>query len=167
MPACPKPKPTKRRKRKIKSEYKELSNRLDALVSAIVRMRDGNTCVVCGSTAKPQAGHIFIRARTRTTWMLYNVHTQCARCNLMHRFDQAPYFHWFIHKYGNKAFDELYALAETDPYWKWSVPELREFDLSLTAEYERLMALATPEQQEWAIRRVGSYQQLEPREPLG
>jgi hypothetical protein len=138
MPPYPKPKPVKRKKRKQHSEYQDIVERLDKLVSQIVHLRDDNTCVICGSTAKPQAGHVFVRGRMKVRWSLWNVHIQCARCNLMHRFDQAPYFHWFIQKYGNDEFNLMYKEAEETPYFKWGFPELQLLEEELTAEWTRL-----------------------------
>lgn len=137
----PKPKPEKkRRKHHPKSEYKQVVERLDRLVSQIVHLRDGETCVICGSTARPQAGHVFVRDRMRVRWALDNVHVQCAACNLLHRFDQAPYFHWFVQTYGAAAFDSLYDRAESLPYFKFSLPELAELEDALLLVWSSLQS---------------------------
>jgi hypothetical protein len=134
---CPKPvAKTAKKKRREKTEYQVLVAQLDDLVSQIVHLRDKNTCVICGSTARPQAGHVFVRDRKRVRWDLRNVHVQCASCNLRHRFDQAPYFYWFMQIYGKPAFDELYELAEGQPAYIWSIPDMRV----LTRELEQMLA---------------------------
>jgi hypothetical protein len=139
MPPYPKPEPTKKKKkRRPKSEYKLLVEQLDSLVRDIVHIRDKDICVVCGSTARPQAGHVFVRDRKKVRWALHNVHIQCARCNLLHRFDQAPYFHWFQEKYGMQRYNELYHEAEDEPYYIWSIPSMQELALSLEQELFRL-----------------------------
>lgn len=139
MPPCPKPPKLKKRKRKIISPRQQAIRELDSLVAKIVHLRDQNICVLCGSTFKPEAGHIFVRGRMRVRFDLANVHIQCSSCNLRHRFDQAPYFSWYIDKYGLSAFKELYHLAEDEPYFKWLLPELKQMIVDYTNIYKELV----------------------------
>jgi hypothetical protein len=140
MPPAPKPVAKKKKhKKKSPSEYQELVLSLDDLVKRIVHIRDNDTCVICGSTARPQAGHLFVRDRKKTRWALHNVNIQCARCNLLHRFDQAPYIHWFIEKYGLEAYNELYSDAEGEPYYKWATADLRALREELDNVLKKLL----------------------------
>src|SRR5438045_3702306 len=85
----------------------KLKKKLDTLVSLIVRKRDGK-CVMCGSDQRLQCGHVFSRVHLSTRWDLENCHTQCASCNYKHELDAWPYYRWFISKFGQKRFDDLY-----------------------------------------------------------
>lgn len=87
---------------------KSIVKRLDTLVSQIVRAREPY-CVLCGSTQRLQAGHLFSRVNYSTRWDLTNVWTQCASCNFKHELYSWPFYKWFITKFGQSKFDELYA----------------------------------------------------------
>ena len=154
MPSCPKPKkPTHKKHKRTQSERVILSERLDALVSAIVIMRD-ERCVTCGATGGLTCSHFVKRGKSLLTWDLQNCNCQCATCNGKHNRWPEAYTAYMLDHYGPDVLGRLVRDGQINA-WKWSVGELREFDLSLTAEYNRLMALARPQVAEWALRRVG------------
>jgi hypothetical protein len=153
MVACPKPKPSKHRKHKrTQSERVVLGERLDALVSAIFIMRDAR-CVTCGSTGGLTCSHFVKRGKAKLTFDLQNCNAQCFICNGKHNRWPEAYTHYILTYYGAETLARLTLNGQINA-WKWTVPELRGFDASLTAEYERLMVLARPEVREWALRRV-------------
>lgn len=66
-------------------ENKELTYRLDRLVSLLVRHRESR-CFTCGRRLPfnlRQAGHYVSRTVRATRWDLDNVHVQCNRCNVV------------------------------------------------------------------------------------
>ena len=91
-----------------KPSRKLLVKKLDKAVSEFVRERDG-CCVVCGSTYKLGCGHIFTRKNYSTRWDLQNCWCQCWSCNFYHSsVEPWKYFNWFITKFGQDKFDDLY-----------------------------------------------------------
>ena len=91
-----------------KPSRKLLVKKLDKAVSELVRERDG-CCVVCGSTYKLGCGHIFTRKNYSTRWDLQNCWCQCWSCNFYHSsVEPWKYFNWFITKFGQDKFDDLY-----------------------------------------------------------
>lgn len=93
-------------KRKKRSPHKVLTDRLDELVSLIVRKRD-MCCVLCSSTARLQCGHLITRSKQSVRWDLTNCNAQCASCNLSHEYNPHPYTAWWITRYGLGAYKEL------------------------------------------------------------
>ena len=66
------------KKRKPKSELKKLVLECHLLWSKAAKIRDGNQCRVCGSTAGLQSHHIFSdRMHSSTRYMLSNAITLC------------------------------------------------------------------------------------------
>jgi hypothetical protein len=107
----------KKGKRKGVRSWKLLIKDLDALTSKIVRLRDGGRCVLFGINAnclgseRLQNGHIFGRRSHGARWDTQpdgNCHAQCANCNKKHNAHQWIYYRWYIDKFGQEAFDELY-----------------------------------------------------------
>ena len=152
MPAYPKPVTTKRKKKQSKSERKILEARLDSLVSAIVIMRD-KKCVTCGTSDGLTCSHFVQRRKMKLRWDLTNCNCQCSVCNGKHNRYPESYTAWMLRRYGQETVLGLLEAGQINA-WKWSVLELRGFDAWLTVEYNRLLALASPEMREWAIRRV-------------
>jgi len=94
-----------------KLNRKRIVKRLDEAVSKYVRERD-KFCVVCGSDYRLGNGHIFTRKNYSTRWDISddgNCHTQCWSCNFYHgSVESWKYFNWYIGKFGQDKFDELY-----------------------------------------------------------
>jgi 5-methylcytosine-specific restriction endonuclease McrA len=88
-------------KRPKAEKLSTITNRLDRLVSLIVRQRDP-ACVTCGSLDNPQAGHYISRVFINVRWDMTNVHRQCSRCNVMHELDSVPYTRFIANKYGDE-----------------------------------------------------------------
>lgn len=96
-----------KKKRKPKSDRKKLVEKLDVIVSLIVRARD-RRCVLCGNRTNLTNGHLFTRALYQIRWDLDNCHAQCIGCNFLHEFDPYPYTEWFRKKFGDKLYHDLY-----------------------------------------------------------
>jgi len=105
----------------LKHNRKRIVQNLDREVSKYVRARDG-ACVVCGSVDQLTNGHLFSRIAYSTRWDLLNCHAQCWGCNYSHEYDFYPFQRWFISKFGQEGFDELYSRFKTPR--KFSNPEL-------------------------------------------
>jgi len=134
-----KPLRTKPRKGRGKlPSFKWLKNRLDILTSQIVRLRDGR-CVLCGTSERLQCGHIFGRRSHGARWDIEpdgNCHGQCSGCNQRHNYEPLRFYRWFIQKFGQEKFDELYAR------WQKGRKFTRLELVNLVAEYEsRLVAM--------------------------
>ena len=112
-----------------KTARQKIVDKLDKIVSKIIRERDG-ACVVCGSTKALGWGHVFSKVAYNTRWDVLpdgNVHTQCWPCNFRHVRDQYPYFSWYIRKFGQDKFDELRRRFKTTKKYKtYELEELYE-----------------------------------------
>lgn len=115
-----KPKPVKTlRVRKVKksSQRKLLINNLDKIVREIVLDRDVR-CVVFPAPAKGhsdvrQAGHIISRTKWSVRWSLFNVHSQCSSCNMLHEHFSFRYINWFLGEFGVDKYRAMCQEAET------------------------------------------------------
>lgn len=117
-------------KRKTKqSLMRILKKKIDRLFSEYIRLRDGNTCVLCGSSEHPQCGHLFSRVALSTRWDPENSYCQCSGCNLRHEHDSYPYNNWFITKFGKEKWDELHRKWNT--VRQWTMQELEDEELKL------------------------------------
>mgnify|MGYP001585274054 CR=1 FL=1 len=112
-----------------KSKRSQLIDKLDDVVSKIVRARD-KVCVLCGRKDKLTCGHIFGRGHHSLRWDIRpdgNCHTQCWPCNRRHVFDTYPYYDWHMRKFGKDRFDELYQEWQATRQFKiWELKELYE-----------------------------------------
>jgi len=100
-----------KRKYKKKTPRQKIIVKLDTIVSKIIRDRDG-ACVQCGSVDQMTNGHIFSRSHYATRWDVSedgNCHCQCWSCNCKHEYNSWEYYRWYITKFGQEKFDELYA----------------------------------------------------------
>src|SRR4030042_2852627 len=86
---------------------KGIVRKLDKLVSQLVIKRD-KACVVCGSTNRLCAGHLFSRIAYSTRWDLDNVYASCWNCNYRHEFDPYPMMKQITDRLGQKMVDELH-----------------------------------------------------------
>jgi hypothetical protein len=109
---------------KRKSERKRLTAELDKVFSLYIRKRDGNRCVMCGSTHRVQCGHLFSRVAYSTRWSETNCFAQCASDNYRHEFQPQHFNAWFLHTFGQSVWDALYVLNQTTR--KYSLDELRD-----------------------------------------
>lgn len=99
-----KPKPPRKVKRGT------LVKKAHALMREIVMLRDkGCVCPVPkhGHSGARQAGHIIPSTKGGSRFSLYNVHEQCAGCNLRHRTHWEVYEGWFIDKFGHEKWDAV------------------------------------------------------------
>lgn len=90
------------------TKRKKLVKDLDKIFSLFIRARDKH-CVLCGSKERLQCGHLFSRASYSTRWSEINCHCQCASCNMRHEYDFYPFQSWFVSRFGQKIYDDLYA----------------------------------------------------------
>jgi hypothetical protein len=93
-----------------KISRKALIKKLDKLVSEIIIKRD-KCCVICGSTSNLNNGHVFSRTHQATRWDINldgNCHCQCYPCNFKHVHNTYPYNNWYVKKFSEKNFDNLY-----------------------------------------------------------
>lgn len=93
-----------------KPTRKYLVKKLDDLTRKIIRLREPNYCVVCGSVESLNLGHIFSRKTYATRWDIEesgNCHIQCAGCNFRHNDDALPYYNWYIKNFGQEKLNEL------------------------------------------------------------
>lgn len=97
------------KKKKVES-LSTITNRLDKLVSKIVRLRD-QYCVTCGSTQDAQCGHFIPRDMYPTRWDLTNCHRQCSSCNLYQKGNMVVYHAFIRREYGEKYPETLDALS--------------------------------------------------------
>lgn len=93
--------------------------KIDKILSEYIRKRDG-ACVVCGSTENLTNGHLFTRRAYSTRWEELNCHCQCWACNYRHEFDFYPFQTWFVSKYGQEQYDELYRVHRTPKKFRMS-----------------------------------------------
>lgn len=124
-------------KRKKAESLSTITNRLDKLVSKIVRLRDP-ACVTCGSTADAQCGHFIPRGMFPTRWDLSNCHRQCSECNCYRAGNMVAYHAFIRREYGEKYPETLDALSR-GPAPKRA--ERLELEVELKEELRKLEAL--------------------------
>ena len=108
-----------------------LKKRIDRIFSEYIRERDGNRCVLCGSSLRPQCGHLFSRVALNTRWDEENSFCQCSGCNLRHEHDSYPYNNWFIEKFGKDKWDEIHRRWNTVKQWTMQELEDKEVELKM------------------------------------
>lgn len=99
----------------MRSQMKKLSRKsiikkLDKAVSDYIIKRD-KKCVICSSAKQLTNGHLFSRRHNSLRWDIRrsgNCHAQCWGCNYKHTYNTYPYNRWFIKKFGENRFNELY-----------------------------------------------------------
>lgn len=113
--------------RKQKTPRQKIIDKLDDIVSHIVRERDG-CCVQCGSTEKLTNGHVIPGRSYALRWDVRedgNCHCQCWGCNYYHVKYQLPYFTWYAKKWGYDKLEQLGVDAKTATNLKtWELQEL-------------------------------------------
>jgi hypothetical protein len=98
-----------------KQTRKSIVKKLDKIFSEYIRLRDNNTCFICGKQDPSimTNGHLFSRIAYSTRWSEINCHCQCHGCNFLHESDFEPYRKKFVDKYGQEKYDNLYRLHKT------------------------------------------------------
>ena len=130
---------TKRMKKPINRG--RLIIRADEAFSLYIRERDGFVCFTCGMKGQlrdgvMQCGHLISRRSYSTRWDELNAHCQCRGCNFRHEYDYEVYRAAFVFRYGEEAYQKLYAKSKS--LQKVSNAELEEIAGYYTA---RLAAL--------------------------
>lgn len=125
-------------KKKKAESLSTITNRLDKLVSKIVRLRD-HACVTCDSQDSAQCGHFVGRMFIATRWDLTNCHRQCAGCNMLHESDPVPYTLFIQETYGSEYPATLSALAHQTKVLKRA--ERLKLEIELKEELRKLEAL--------------------------
>ena len=87
-------------------------------------------CVICHSIKQLGTSHMFSRKHLNTRWDITkdgNCHINCWGCNYKHMYNTYPYNNWYIKKFGQKKFDDLYQRWNTTCIKKdYELEELKE-----------------------------------------
>jgi len=89
-------------KKKLPS-IKSLKTKADKVFSLFIRNRDGNKCVLCGSTKNVQNGHLIKRGKMSVRYNTWNCHALCSQCNYRDNFEPWHYVNWFLSFYDNQG----------------------------------------------------------------
>ena len=116
-------------KRKAKKRVKlpsirKLVLKADQVFARFIRERDGNKCVLCGSTNNPTCGHLIKRGKKPTRYSEMNCNCLCMGCNYKDNFEHDHYVMWFIKQYGVEKYEMLIELSKE--FHKWTREELLE-----------------------------------------
>ena len=106
----------------------KLLEKTQKVVNAYIRKRDeGLNCISCGSPNANQAGHwISVRQCSALRFNEWNIHLQCAGCNLYKHGNQAMYRIGLVNKIGEPAVKGLETIATNLKVYKWQRNELEE-----------------------------------------
>jgi Bacteriophage Lambda NinG protein len=90
--------PEKKKKKKVKKLNKgDWYDAVDVPFNAYIRNRDKNHCVICGSTEKPQCGHVIPKkSHINIRWDEENAFCQCGAHNTQHNYDPSIYTNWLL-----------------------------------------------------------------------
>ena len=91
--------------------FNKLVAKADRIFSLYIRKRDSR-CVLCNSTTNLQCGHLFKRSKKSVRWNEINCNTLCNGCNYRDNFDHDHYVNWFLKKYGERKYAQLYLKAQ-------------------------------------------------------
>jgi len=110
------------------TERKKLVKNLDKAFGDFIKARDNYTCVLCGSKERIQCGHLFTRASYSTRWNELNAHAQCASCNMRHEYDFFPFQNWFVKKFSQQNYEDLYFQhKQVVKYKDWELLDLIDY----------------------------------------
>ena len=97
-----------RKARRVKlPSIRSLKLKADKLFGAYIRNRDGNKCVLCGSTRNPNCGHLIKRGKLATRWDEINCSCLCSGCNYKDNFEHDHYVLYFLREYGQPMYEDL------------------------------------------------------------
>jgi len=104
----------------------KLLEKTQKVVNAYIRKRDeGLPCISCGSYNGNQAGHYFtVKGYSALRFNEWNIHLQCAGCNMFKHGNQAMYRIGLVERIGEKAVKELEFEAVNNRVKKWTRTEL-------------------------------------------
>ena len=118
----------KRKKRKIKSKRRRLTDRLDEVCRNIIRLRDSNQCQQCGKMVKgtdSHACHVVAKGSGASLrrWDLLNYFLGCTHCHFQFWHDNPTLSgKWFAAKFPvREAYLEIYRYGKPA---KISTPEM-------------------------------------------
>ena len=99
----------------------KLLEKTQKVVNAYIRKRDeGLPCISCGSYNGNQAGHYFtVKGYSALRFNEWNIHLQCAGCNMFKHGNQAMYRIGLVERIGEKAVKELEFEAVNNRVKKW------------------------------------------------
>lgn len=107
-----------------KKSLPKLIKELDTIFSKYIRQRDGNKCVICGSTKNVQCGHLIRRGKGAVRWDEHNCNGQCSCCNIKHEYWPEPYTKWFLDMYGESGY--AYLLNKSNQEYKHNRTDIEE-----------------------------------------
>lgn len=117
-----------------KSTRKKLIQKLDTIVSLIVRARDGHCVTPTEKCTKVlQCSHLIKRGKLPTRFDLDNCNCQCSYHNYLHNNYPEIYTEWWLNKYGQEAYNKL--ISDSQRIWKPSNAELESLLEHLTKIY--------------------------------
>ena len=117
------------------SKRKKLINKLDTIVSLIVRARDGRCVTPTDKCTKVlQCSHLIKRGKLSTRFSLNNCHCQCSYHNFLHNNYPEIYTEWWLNKYGQEEYNKLVVLSQA--IWKPSLDDLERLLKNLTKIYK-------------------------------
>ena len=106
-----------------KSTRKKLIQKLDTIVSLIVRARDERCVTPTDKCTKVlQCSHLIKRGKLPTRFDLANCNCQCSYHNYLHNNYPEIYTEWWLNRYGQEAYNSL--IKTSQQLWKPSIAEL-------------------------------------------
>lgn len=138
--------PKKKATRTKKTDKRKLIEKLDAVFSKYIRLRDAMPhsglcqCISCGTLhhwTKIQNGHFVTRGCMALRFNEMNCNSQCMPCNVFQHGNMLAYRRQMVKKYGEKAVENL-ELRGNIEVKKWSEWELEEMIKYYTALVEML-----------------------------
>jgi len=110
-------------KKSKKPSRKSLTNKLDKLVSEVVRLK--GKCQRCGKRETLQACHIFSRTYRSVRWYLKNLLCLCAGCHFWAHKNPILFAEFVQSLYTKEGYEELKRLAQVTKRWQvWELQEL-------------------------------------------
>lgn len=140
-------------RRRPKKTLARLKDDLWALLSPLVKQRDGNVCFSCRRANLEgsgwHAGHMFAAgSHNILRFDPLNIHSQCFHCNINLGGNGAAYAHAFIRYHGDKLFCSLERQSREIKKWKPYELEMligkAKEGLDSYAEYYHAIYLETP-----------------------
>lgn len=115
------------------SNRQKLIERLDAIFSMYIRLRDSDDngyfhCISCGLTrpwSSADCGHYYSRSNMSIRWDEDNAHAECVMCNRFSPDHLAGYERNLVEKIGQERVDALSVKAHSVRKWsEWELEEL-------------------------------------------